>query len=96
MVKLEVYDPQGNIGEIKPHAPRLSDLAGKTICELSNGKWNDDKTFPLIRELLQKQFPTAKILPYSQFPVGGKIDNDDIGTILKDRGCQAVIVGNAA
>jgi hypothetical protein len=59
--------------------------------------WGDDRTFPLIRELLQRQFPTAKIIPYSEFPVGnGNIDVDDIGDILKRKGCQAVIVGNAA
>jgi hypothetical protein len=75
----------------------LSELAGKTICELSDGAWGDYRTFPLIRELLQKQFPTVKIIPYTQFPVGGdKFDIDEIGKIIKDKGCQAAIIGNAA
>ncbi len=48
------------------HAPRLADLNGKTICELSNDNWEWQRTFPVIRELLQRQFPTAKIIPYTE------------------------------
>ncbi|MFC1990308.1 hypothetical protein ACFLVW_07155 [Chloroflexota bacterium] len=97
MVTLEVLDPCGLVGVTGTHAPRLSELSGKTICELSNGAWEANRTFPLIRELLQKQFPTAKVIPYTEFPVGhDQIDIDEIGKIVKDRGCQAAIVGNAA
>jgi hypothetical protein len=39
----------------------------------------------------------VKIIPYTQFPVGGdKFDIDEIGKIMKDKGCQAAIIGNAA
>jgi len=97
MVTLSVFNPGGNVEAAKSHAPRLSELNGKTICELSDGAWGDNRTFPLIRELLQKQFPTVKIIPYTQFPVGGdKFDIDEIGKIMKDKGCQAAIIGNAA
>ena len=97
MVTLEVFDPCGPVGETIRHAPRLSELSGKTICELSNGGWEPDRIFPRIRELLQKQFPTAKFIPYTEFPEGSdQIDVDDIGKIVKDKGCQAVIAGNAA
>ena len=97
MVTLSVFNPGGRVGVTKSHAPRLSELTGKTICELSNGAWGDDRTFPLIRELLQKQFPTVKIIPYTQFPVGGdKVDIDEIGKIVNDKGCQAAIIGNTA
>jgi hypothetical protein len=96
-VTLKVYDPTGAIEVSQPFAPRLADLHGKTICELSNGKFEYERTFPLIRELLQRQFPTAKIIPYTEFPIGNaKIDVDEIGAILKREGCEAVIVGNAA
>ncbi len=97
-VTLRVYDPTGGAIEVaQVFAPRLADLQGKTICELSNGKFEYERTFPFIRELLKSQFPTVKIIPYTEFPIGNpKIDVDEIGTILKERGCDAVIVGNAA
>jgi hypothetical protein len=95
-VTLEVYDPTGAIEVTQLFSARLSDLHGKTICELSNASWEDRRTFPLIRELLQNQFPTARFIPFTEFPLGSnKIDNDKIGDIVKQKGCQAVIVGNA-
>ena len=80
------------------YAPRLSDLSGKTICELSNGKaWEVDRTFPLIRQMLKERFPDIKIVPYTEFPVGVReIDIDDIGDLVAAKGCDAVIGGNAA
>jgi hypothetical protein len=95
-VTLKVYDPTGAIEVTQLFAPRLADLHGKTICELSNGSWEAYRTFPVIRELLQRQFPTAKIIPYTEFPEGtAKIDVPNIGNVVKQKGCQAVIVGNA-
>ena len=97
MVTLEVFDPCGFVETTISHAPRILELSGKTICELSNGMWQGYRILPLIRKSLQKQFPTLKIIPYTEFPVGSdQIDIDEIGNILKDKGCQAAIVGNAA
>ena len=96
-VSLEVLNPVAakQLGEL--HAPRLKDLQGKTICELSNAAWEAMRTFPFIREQLQKQFPTMKIIPYTEFPLGSaNIDVADMGETLKKKGCQAVITGNAA
>jgi hypothetical protein len=93
-----VYDPTGGIEVVKLHAARLDTLAGKTICEVSNLSWEDDRTFPLIRELLQKQFPTAKIIPYTEFPRGTAVISDattKLGEALKAAKCDAVITGNA-
>ncbi|MBI2859498.1 MAG: hypothetical protein HYX90_10505 [Chloroflexi bacterium] len=96
MVKLEVLDPCGSTGAITPHAPRLPDLNGKTICEVSNGRWEDYRTFPLIRDRLLRQFPGARIVPYTEFPIGSdQIDTEEIGQLVKRKGCQAAIVGNA-
>lgn len=92
---LEVYNPTGNTKSVQSHAPRLDTLAGKTICELSNGEWGSERTFPAIRELLQKRFPDAKLIPFTEFPVGTeKIDNDATVDMVVRRGCQAVITGN--
>jgi hypothetical protein len=95
-VTLKVYDPTGAIEVTQLHARRLDDLNGRTICELSNGSWEDNRTFPVIRELLQRQFSTAKIVPYTEFPVGNvQIDVDTTADLVKKKGCQAAIVGNA-
>jgi hypothetical protein len=92
-----VYDPTGAIEVTQLFAPRLPDLNGKTICEMWNGMWQSDRTFSLIRQLLQKQFPTVKIIPYTDLPrasSSGDLDPTMIAA-LKAKGCQAVIVGNA-
>jgi hypothetical protein len=96
-VTLEVYDPTGSTQVITElFAPRLDTLEGKTICEVSNGYWQANRTFPLIQELLQKQFPTAKIIPDTEFPrVGAFGDVPGLEDAVKAKGCDAVIVGNA-
>jgi hypothetical protein len=96
-VKLEVFNPTGLIEVNQVHAPRLDDLHGKTICELSNNAWEADRTFPLIRRLLKERFPDATLIPYTEFPLGSvNIDTDKIGHLVKEKGGQAVITGNAA
>lgn len=93
-VTLQVYDPTGAFEITQLFAPRLADLNGKTICEAWHDKWEAHRTFPVIRDLLQRQFPTAKIIPYTEFPdVYG--DLDLLTKLAKQKGCQAVIVGNA-
>lgn len=101
-VVLEVFDPTGATEVTQLFSARLDTLDGKTICELSDAAWQDDRTFPLIREMLQKQFPTAKFIPYTEFspevtgatgPYG--IDDDKTIAALKEKGCEGVIVGNA-
>ncbi|MBI4331359.1 MAG: hypothetical protein HY673_08775 [Chloroflexi bacterium] len=96
-VTLELYDPTGAIEVTQAHAPRLPDLNGKTVGEISNGWWEADRTFPLIRELLQKQFPTLKIIPYTEFPtLSHTVDIPGLEAAVKAKGVQAAIVGNAA
>ena len=92
--RLEVYDPSGAFEITQLFAPRLGDLHGKTICEVSDGMWQDYRTFPLIRELIQRQFPTAKIVPFSEFP-NAYDESGAISDVVKKKGCQAAILGNA-
>ncbi len=102
-VTLTVYNPTGAVEVKQVFAPRLADLNGKTICELSNNAWEAPRTFPAIRELLKRQYPTAKFIPYTEFPNGAgsagggsyAIDDDKIVQLVKEKGCQAVITGNA-
>jgi hypothetical protein len=94
----EMIDPTGSAEVIYLHAPRLTDLEGKVICELSARKWEAPRTFPELRNILQKRYPTARILPFTEFPQGdmvGGIDDDKTAEIVARKGCQAVILGNA-
>ena len=93
-VTLELYDPTGAVEVTELFAPRLDTLEGKTICMIGNAMWEDQRTFPVITELLQKQFPTAKIIPYTEFQYGG-IDDDKVALSVQAAKCDAVIVGNA-
>ncbi len=96
-VTLQVYDPTGPFAVTKVHAPRLTDLNGKTICEISNAGWEAHRMFPLIRDLLQRQFPTAKIVPYTEVvETRRNCENVEyVAKMVKAKGCQAVIAGNA-
>ncbi len=95
-VTLTVYDPTGAFEVTQTFAPRVADLNGKTICEVTNGDWRDEETFPIITQLLQKQFPTAKILTSDKFPaLSTSTDPPGLEDAVKAAGCQAAIVGNA-
>jgi hypothetical protein len=98
-VTLEVFDPSGAFEVTQLFAPRIEDLSGKTICELTNGSWQDDRTFARIRELLQKEFPTATFVPADEFPVMARVvDAKAIAStleLLQEKGCDGVIAGNA-
>lgn len=90
---LKVFDPSGATNITALHAPRLDTLEGKLICEVSYGlTWEAHRTFPLIRELLQKQFPTAKFV--TDLPTGADMDSEEMANMVKEKGCQAAIVGN--
>lgn len=95
-VTLKVFNPTGAFEVTQLHAPRLPDLRGKTICELSNGGWEDHRILPAIRELLRKRFPDAKFIPLNEFPIGTEnIDKDSTIDMVVKKGCQAVITGMA-
>ena len=52
-MKLDVFNPCGSALDANKfqYAPRLADLNGKTIGEISNRIWESDRIFPLIRAL---------------------------------------------
>ncbi len=95
-VKLEAYDPTGAFQITQTFAARLGDLNGKTIVEVSDDSWQADRTFPLIRQLLQKQFPTVNIITWDKMPVlDTKVDVPGLEDAVKKAGAQGAIVGNA-
>jgi hypothetical protein len=105
MERIEVVSPVG--GEFIRQttiAPRLHDLAGKTVCETWNGLFKGDFTFPVIRKLLQEKCPEVKVIPYTEFPFLHGGDNPTyqaelakkIAVLAKEKGCDALISGNGA
>lgn len=93
----KIFDPSGVCEVTMSHVPRLGSLEGKTICLLSDDMWQADRMLSLVQELLQEQFPTAKIIHHTEFPMGtAQIDSDRTIEILLDSGSQGVILGNAA
>ena len=93
---LEVFNPAGAVETSQTHAPRLDTLDAKTICLLSNDSWQAHRMLHLIPALLQERFPTAKVVAHTEFPMGIKeIDSDETAELIKQKGCQAVIIGNA-
>jgi hypothetical protein len=96
-VKLELYDPTGTEEVTQSFAPRLADLNGKTIGLLSDGLFQAHRTFPVIRELLQKRFPGARIISSDEFGVGrAEMEDEKTLALVVEKGCDAVITGNAA
>jgi hypothetical protein len=96
-VVVRVRSPRGVVPRLLAHARRLDGLKARTIAELSNGMWEDQRIFPAIRDALQKRFPDLNIIPFTEFPIGSEqIDKESVIDRLLQKGCEAVIVGNAA
>jgi hypothetical protein len=101
MVNLAVSSPVSEVPIKRGNAPRFDTLNGKTICEVwATGHYGADRTFPVIRRILEERFPEVKIVPYSEFAIGkpkaterwGPLEK--AGEILREKGCDAVLVGN--
>ncbi len=91
---LEVLTPVGEADAKEPVAHRVSDLHGKTICELSNGSFRSAETLAIVEELLQARFPDAKFVPYTLFGYYHPHDINKVGKQAKAAGCDAVVAGN--
>ena len=97
MVKLEFFDPSGALETAKPHAPRLTSLAGKRIGFVSNEQWQAYRMLPLVKDMLETDFPGVEVLPIDRFPQGNTlIGNAEVAKLVKDSDVDAVIIGNAA
>ena len=97
MVKLEFHDPSGVIEVTQPHAPRLASLTGARIGFVTNEQWQAYRTLPLLKELLERDFPGIEVLPLDAFPQGNAlIGEEETARLVKQSGVDAVIIGNAA
>ena len=97
MVSIEVFNPCGAMEVTQAFAPRLAGLEGKTIGVLSVDMWQSHRTLPEIRKYLGERYSTIKIFPETDFPQGvNGIDSDQTANLVRERGCDAVIIGSAA
>ena len=97
MIKLEFHDPSGSIEVTHPHAPRLPSLVGTRIGFVSNDQWQAYRTLPLLKALLEQDFPGIEVLPLDAFPQGNAlIGQEETARLVKQSRVDAVIIGNAA
>jgi hypothetical protein len=97
MTRLEFFDPSGVLDVTQPHAPRLSSLAGRRIGFVSNEQWQAYRMLPMLKELLEADFPGVDVLPIDAFPQGNAlIGTEETAALVKKSGVDAAIVGNAA
>ncbi|HEY7040347.1 MAG TPA: hypothetical protein VID28_15915 [Methylomirabilota bacterium] len=96
-MRLEFHDPSGTVEVKQAHAPRLESLAGKRVGFLSNEQWQAYRMLPLLKSLLEADFPGVEVLPTDAFPQGNAvIGSEETAALVKARGVDAVIIGNAA
>ena len=97
MVNLEFHDPSGAIEVKQPHAPRIATLKGKRVGFVSNEQWQAYRMLPLLKQLLETDFPGIQVLPIDAFPQGNAvIGSEETAALVKQSGVDAVLIGNAA
>lgn len=97
MVRLEFHDPSGTTEITRSHAPRLATLKGKRIGIVSNDEWQAHRILPLVKRMLEEDFPGIDVLPVDTFSRGTAfIGTDETARLVKQSGVDAVIIGNAA
>jgi len=105
MQPIEVVSPVGlPVVEQTGAATQVRNLDGATICEVWNGVFKGDQTFPIIRSVLSAKYPKARIIPYTEFPsFWGSYDIEhqkkmaaEIAVMAKQVGCDLLISGNGA
>ena len=102
--KMKVISPVGEPAVTeKAITSSLKTLEGKTVCEVWNGSFEGQVSFPIIEEMLRKRFPGLNVIPYSEFPLfpvtslspEKKAEKlEALRTALIERRCDAVITGN--
>jgi hypothetical protein len=97
VVELDFYDPSGNLKITQRHAPRLNSLNGKRIGILTNDQWQADRTLPMLRTIMEADFPNIEVLPIDTFPGGEHaVGADSTIDQVKESGVHGMIIGNAA
>jgi hypothetical protein len=97
MVTLEFHDPSGLLEVTQPHAPRVASLEGMRVGFVSNEQWQAFRMLPMLKEMLEADFPGIEVLPVDAFPQGNVlIGSEETAALVKQSGVDAVIIANAA
>ena len=87
---------------------KVCQLGKPGVLSSITGHWRESETFPLIEKLLKERFPNIKIIPGAELPgyedfapqyakeTSQQIKLDHVTTVMKERKCDAVILGNGA
>lgn len=100
--KFEVLNPVGEPrAKRETSAARVQDLNGKTICAVSNGMFQADSVLSAFGDLIKKRYPTAKVVPWTEFPVisiSGDVEKSlkELREAYRQKGCDAVIASTGA
>ena len=100
--KYSVVWPRGtSSAEQVYQGPRLDTFEGKTICLMAIGAFRTDETMPVLETALKEQYPNAKVIPYTEFPLYRPTKlyypgnyRDAVSKAILAKGCNAVIAGN--
>ena len=96
-MRIEFHDPAGALAASQPHAARVGALDGKTIGFLSNEQWQAHRMLPLLKSLIESDFPDARVLAIDAFPQGNaEIPKDTTCALVQQAQLDAVIIGNAS
>jgi hypothetical protein len=97
MVTLEFHDPSGTLEITQRFAPRLDSIEGKRIGIVTNEQWQAFRMLPMLKRMLEEDFPGVEVLPIDAFPQGNAlIGTEETAALVKKSGVDAVIVGNAS
>ena len=76
---------------------RITDLTGKTICELSDFRFKAPEVFPLVEEFISKRYRDVKFITYENFgDINGLNEAQVVAGLpemLRKYNCDAVIAG---
>ncbi len=65
---IDVVWPLGKAtGAVQALAPRLNTLEGKTICGVFNAAFYFDETWPMVKQLLSRQYRGIKFVGWEEF-----------------------------
>lgn len=96
-MRFEFHDPTGTLDVTQSHAMRVNTLTGKKIGFLTNEQWQAHRMFPLLKSLIETDYPGAEVLPIDRFPIGNaEIPKESTAALVKELEVDAVIVGNAS